>query len=296
MPEFERNCWVSVVAPTDQEVRQLIDEHEIPDDFVTYPLDIDEKARIEKDENAFFLLMRVPHFVGIKEEIPFTTIPVGLIILKDCVISICKEENVIIEEFEHGRSKDSNPGKKFRFVLKLLHKAAGKFLTHLREINKIVDGLEDNLQARMRNKELMELLKFQKILVFYTTALKSNELMMERLQRSGTFQAHSDDSDLMEDVIVEFQQAIEMTNISNNILTQMMGAYASIINNNMNIVIKFLTIITITLAIPTLIASIYGMNVPLPGQNNPGSFATIIVACLLFSSGVIYYFYRRRWF
>jgi len=148
----------------------------------------------------------------------------------------------------------------------------------------------------MRNKELQELLKYQKILVYYTTALKSNELMLERLQRSGSFSNYSDDAELLEDVIIEFQQAIEMTNISNNILTQMMGAYASIINNNMNIVIKFLTIITITLAIPTLIASLYGMNVPLPGHDNPDMFKYILGLCAGLITIVMIFFYRRGWF
>lgn len=277
-------------------MKYLLDEFPIAEDYINYPLDIDEKARIERDEDAFFMLVRVPHFIGLKEEIPFTTIPVGLIVTKENIISICKEDNVIIDEFENGRIKDINPAKRYRFMLQILQKTANKFLTHLREINKIVDGLEDKLQVSMRNKELQELLKYQKILVYYTTALKSNELMLERLQRAGLFQNYSDDAELLEDVIIEFQQAIEMTNISNNILTQMMGAYASIINNNMNIVIKFLTIITITISIPTLIASLYGMNVPLPGHDNPMMFHIILGTCLTLCFGVVWFFWKRRWF
>lgn len=296
LEEYERNCWVSVVAPSESELKYLLDEFPIAEDYINYPLDIDEKARIERDEDAFFMLVRVPHFIGLKEEIPFTTIPVGLIVTKENIISICKEDNVIIDEFENGRIRDLNPAKRYRFMLQILQKAANKFLTHLREINKIVDGLEDKLQVSMRNKELQELLKYQKILVYYTTALKSNELMLERLQRAGLFQNYSDDAELLEDVIIEFQQAIEMTNISNNILTQMMGAYASIINNNMNIVIKFLTIITITISIPTLIASLYGMNVPLPGHDNPLMFHIIIGTCLALCFGVVWFFWKRRWF
>lgn len=294
--QYEKSCWISVVAPTDDELKQLLEDFPLAEDYLNYPLDMDEKARIEKDDDAFFVLMRMPHFVGIKEEVPFTTIPLGIIITKDNIISICKEDNVIVEELENGRIKGANPAKKFRFLLQVLFKAANKYLTHLREINKIVDGLEDSLQMSMRNKELQELLKYQKILVYYTTALKSNELMLERLQRSGSFSTYSDDAELLEDVIIEFQQAIEMTNISNNILTQMMGAYASIINNNMNIVIKFLTIITITLAIPTLIASLYGMNVPLPGHDNPNMFKYIIGLCAGLITLVMVFFYRRGWF
>lgn len=296
LQDYERNCWVSVVSPSDEELKYLLAEFPIAEDYINYPLDMDEKARIERDEDAFFMLARMPHFVGLKEEIPFTTIPLGMIVTKENIISICKEDNVIVDEFENGRIRDTNPAKRYKFLLQILLKAAGKYLTHLREINKIVDSLEDKLQASMRNKELQELLKYQKILVYYTTALKSNEVMLERLQRSGLFQNHSDDADMLDDVIIEFQQAIEMTSISNNILTQMMGAYASIINNNMNIVIKFLTIITITISIPTLIASLYGMNVELPGKDNPMMFTYIICTCLTLCFGVIIFFMKRRWF
>lgn len=296
MENWERNCWVSVNAPTDRELAELQTEFPELEDYLGYALDVDEKARIEKDEDILFILLRVPHFVGLREEIPFTTIPLGIIISKENVFTICKEENVIIEELENRRIKELHPAKRYRFLLQILFKTANKYLTHLREINKIVDQLEDKLQASMRNAELMELLKYQKILVFYTTALKSNELMIERLQRAGIFQSYSDDTDLLDEALIEFQQAIEMTNISNNILTQMMGAYASIINNNMNIVIKFLTIITITLAIPTLVASLYGMNVPLPGHDSPDMFYKILLTCFVLIGGIIAFFYRRKWF
>jgi magnesium transporter len=296
LPDYERNCWVSVVDPSEEDLVYLQTEFPIAEDYINYPLDMDEKARIERDDDAFFMLVRMPHFVGLKEEIPFTTIPVGLIVTKENIISICKEDNVIIDEFENGRIKDINPAKRYKFLLQILLKAAGKYLTHLREINKIVDSLEDKLQASMRNKELQELLKYQKILVYYTTALKSNEVMLERLQRSGLFQNYSDDAEMLDDVIIEFQQAIEMTSISNNILTQMMGAYASIINNNMNIVIKFLTIITITISIPTLIASLYGMNIKIPAQDNPHMFSYILLTCFVLCSGVIFFFMKRKWF
>lgn len=296
LEQWERNCWVSIIGPVEEDMALLISEFPELEDYLGYALDMDEKARIEKEEDLLFILIRVPHFVGLREEIPFTTIPLGIIITKENVLTICKEDNVIIEELENRRIKELHPAKRNRFLLHILYKTANKYLTHLREINKIVDQLEDKLQASMRNAELMELLKYQKILVFYTTALKSNELMMERLQRAGIFQSYSDDGELLEDALIEFQQAIEMTNISNNILTQMMGAYASIINNNMNIVIKFLTIITITLAIPTLVASIYGMNIPLPGANDPNMIGKILLTCLVLILGIIAFFYRRKWF
>lgn len=293
---IEPNTWISIVAPTEDELKNITAAFPEAEDYLIDPLDLDEKSRVERDEGLVFVLLRIPHFTGLKEEMPFSTIPLGIIITRENIFTICKEDNVILEEMENGRVKDINTAKRFRLLLQIMMKTATKYLTHLREINKKVDALEDHLQASMRNEELLELVKYQKILVFYTTALKSNELMLERLQRSGLFTTFSDDADLLDDVMIEFQQAIEMTNISNNILTQMMGAYASIINNNMNIVIKFLTLITITIAIPTLIASLYGMNVDLPGKNSPAAFWFIIGACLLSAGSIIAVFYKRRWF
>jgi magnesium transporter len=167
---------------------------------------------------------------------------------------------------------------------------------HLREINKTVDQIEDDLQYSMRNQDIFNLLKYQKVLIYYTTALKSNELMMARLNRLQLIRTYEEDEELFQDVMTEFQQAIEMTNIANNILMQMTTAYASIINNNMNKIIKTLTLITIVLYVPTLIASFFGMNVQIPGQHNPNAFSLILGVSLVLSAVILIVFLRRRWF
>ena len=172
---------------------------------------------------------------------------------------------------------------------------ASKYLLYLREINRTVDSLEDQLQMSMQNRELLGLLKYQKSLVYFTTALKANELMMERLHRSGFFRTYPEDEDLLEDVITENQQAIEMTNIASNILSSMMDAFASIISNNMNIVMKFLAAATIVIALPTLVASLFGMNVPVPMGDIPWAFPLIIVVSLVPVLIVIRVFVRRGW-
>jgi magnesium transporter len=177
-----------------------------------------------------------------------------------------------------------------------LLKTATKFLSHLREINKTVDQIEDDLQVSMRNQDIFDLLKYQKVLIYYTTALKSNELMMARLNRLQIIRTYEDDEELFQDVVTEFQQAIEMTNIAHNILLQMTSAYASIINNNMNKIIKTLTLITIVLYVPTLIASLFGMNVPIPGQNSGSAFTIILSVSLALSGIILVIFMRRRWF
>jgi magnesium transporter len=159
-----------------------------------------------------------------------------------------------------------------------------------------VDKLEDQLQRSTRNREVLELLKYEKSLTYFTTALKSNELVLERMQRSQIFHTYPEDEDLLEDVLTENQQAIEMVNISNNILSSMMDAFASIISNNLNAVMKFLASITILLSIPTIIASFYGMNVLLPFMDNPWAFFLILGGTLLIIIPVVLIFYWRDWF
>ncbi len=236
-------------------------------DFITYPLDLDEQARTEREDGVIFILLRVPYNQGQSEDVPFTTLPLGIILTDQLIITICKRDHEIIRYFADGKVRDFSPGKRNRFVLRLFLKTAQTFLVYLKEINKVVDALEDKLQLSQRNKEVLELLKYQKSLTFFTTALKSNELMMERLQRSQLFKMYPEDEDLLDDVLIENRQAIEMTNIASNILSSMMDAFASIISNNLNVVMKFLASVTILLSIPTIITSYYGMNVILPLAN-----------------------------
>ena len=205
-------------------------------------------------------------------------------------------ENEVIQDFITGQVAGWSTAKRNRFLLQILLKTATKYLRYLRKIDRKVDELEDKLQLSMRNKELLELLKYQKSLVYFTTALKSNELMMERLQKSQLFEMHPDDKDLLEDVLTENQQAIEMVGISNDILSQMMDAFASIISNNLNVVMKFLTSVTIILMLPTLIASLYGMNVGLPLQNSPYAFLLTLLVSFVLSLLVVLVFLKKDWF
>jgi magnesium transporter len=289
-------CWINVVDPSDDELAWLIKEFPFSEEYLMDPLDIDEKARAERDEDILFTLIKIPHFRGKKDEAPFITIPLGVLQNDDYFITITKEDNVIVQEFENNRVKNLNTSKHYRFLLLILLKTATKFLAHLREINKTVDQIEDDLQLSMKNQDIFDLLKYQKVLIYYTTALKSNELMMARLNRLQLLRTYEEDEELFQDVVTEFQQAIEMTNIANNILLQMTSAYASIINNNMNKVIKTLTLITIVLYVPTLIASFFGMNVHIPGQDSQSAFAWIMSISLGLALTILFIFMRRRWF
>ncbi len=288
-------CWINAVDPTLEEI-QWLQSLNIPPDYTTYPLDIDERARTERENGEVLIVLRIPFYQGQAVDLPYTTLPLGIILNERFLVTICKRDNEILTEFASGRVRGLSTAKRNRFVLRMLLSAASKYLVYLREINKEVDALEDQLQLSTRNKEVLELLKFQKSLTYFTTALKSNELMMERLQRSQLFKAFPDDEDLLEDVLTENQQAIEMTSISSNILSSMMDAFASIISNNLNGVMKFLAAVTIVLSLPTMVASFYGMNVELPFEQLPHAFMVVIAISLLISLGAIFVFYKRDWF
>ena len=277
VPEICKGCWINATDPTPEEITGLR-ALGVPPEFITYPLDVDERARVEKEDGETMIVLRVPFARGQAADIPFITIPLGIVLDGQWILTICKHDSEILHEFIAGRIRSFSTGKRNRFVLHLLLNTAARYLSHLREINRAVDQLEDQLERSMRNNALMGLLKYQKSLVHFTTALRSNQVMLERLQRSQFFKTYPDDEDLLEDVITENQQAIEMTNIASDILSSMMDAFASIISNNMNIVIKLLTAVTIVLTLPTLISSFYGMNVTLPLQNWPHTAWLILAA------------------
>jgi len=173
---------------------------------------------------------------------------------------------------------------------------ATRYLTHLREINRITEALEDQLQKSTRNREVLELLKYQKSLTYFATALRSNEVMMERVQRTQLFNYYEDDQDLLEDVLTENQQAIQMTTITTEILSSMMDAFASIISNNLNGVMKALTAITIIINVPAVVAAFYGMNVNLPGEKHPLAFLMVFGIALTLTATATFIFYKRDWF
>jgi magnesium transporter len=288
-------AWVSVVDPTPDELAQLIRDFGLPPEFAAYPLDVDEMPRTERDEGVTLIVVRVPSYQGETEDVPYVTLPLGILLAGKNVITVCKHESGVLRDLADGRRKGLSTTKRNRFVLQLLWSTANRYLAYLRDINRSVDRLEDRLQASLQNREVLALLKYQKSLVYFTTALKANEVMMERLQKSQLFQMYPDDLELLEDVLTENQQAIEMTAIASNILSSMMDAFASIISNNLNVVMKFLASITIILTIPTLIASLYGMNVGLPLEGQPWAFAFVLALAAGVAGLVGFIFWRKDW-
>ncbi len=294
--EVISGCWINLIDPTTDEIERILNLG-VPQDFLTYPLDLDERSRVEKeDDGTMLILLRIPYFQGTKVDVPYISIPLGIILKDDFLITVCRKQNDIMQDFASNRIKGLSTAKRNRFVLKILLNTAIQYLSYLRVINKTVELLEDKLQLSMKNNEVLELLKYQKSLVYFTTALKGNELMMERLQRSQMFRMYPDDEDLLDDVLTENQQAIEMVNISGTILSSMMDAFASIISNNLNVVMKFLASVTIVMSIPTIITSYFGMNVAFPTDGLQSAYLYILIGVAVLSALVVVIFIRRDWF
>ena len=282
--KIEKGVWVNMYNPTEKEIQQVCSEAKIKDDFIKYALDNEEKARIDIDEDdkAILFIIDTPVIEENETAKIYTTMPMGVIFVRDdIIITVSIKENNIIKNLIKERRKIVTY-KKSRILLQILYNNAEAFLNSLKKVNKESEIAEHTLQQSMKNEEVLHMLNLEKSLVYLTTSLKANELVMEKTMRGKTIKLYEEDEDILEDAIIENKQTIEMSQIYSNILATTMEASASIISNNLNTVMKILTSITIVIAIPTLIASFWGMNVPVPFQNNPfGFFITIIISVLL---------------
>ena len=294
LDSMANGTWVKAVDPTPEEIQKLVDWG-IDVDYINYSLDLDEMPRMERDEEYTFILIRIPHRQP-DSDIPYITIPLGIMIKGNTIVTICRYDKEMFKILANGKYRLLKTGKRYRFALYIFLETATRYLMHLREINRMTEAIEDQLQKSTRNREVLELLKYQKSLTYFATALRSNEVMMERVQRTQIFNYYEDDQDLLEDVLTENQQAIQMTNINTEILSSMMDAFASIISNNLNGVMKALAAITIIINVPAVVAAFYGMNVALPGETHPLAFLTVIGISLTLTAIATFIFYKRDWF
>jgi len=277
--EFQKGAWINLINPSENEIKKVCESIQIQEDFIRDALDYEEKARIdqEEDDNTTLFIVDVPIIEKNEENDIYTTMPLGMIVVRDdYFITVSLKRNKIIEEFEKRKIKNFQTYKKTRFIFQILYLNSSYYLHYLKQINKETEIAEYILKNSMKNKELLKLLSLEKGLVYFTTSLKSNEIVMEKTMRGKIIKLYEDDEDILEDAITENRQAIEMAQIYSNILNGTMDAYASIISNNLNGVMKFLTSITIVLAVPTMISSFWGMNVGLPFQDSPIGFVVMI--------------------
>ncbi|MCF0152060.1 MAG: magnesium transporter CorA family protein [Megasphaera sp.] len=276
----EKGSWIHVVNPDSEDLQLVSMVTEIPTDVLKTALDTEERSHVEIEDNYIFVVINIPIIL---ETDSYDTLPLGIFITPDFIITLCIQETEVMRAFTENKYPLFYTFKKTRFLFQILYRSATLFLRYLMQINRRTDDIEEILRHSMRNKEFFLLLELQKSLTYFTSALRSNGIVMERLMRlrrntslHHLIKMYEEDEDLLEDVIIENKQAIEMVEMYSNILMSMSDTFASIISNNLNLVMKFLASITILLAVPTIIFSLWGINVPVPFQDTATGFYYVV--------------------
>lgn len=269
--DISDGCWIALTRPDATELENVASRCGVDLDDLRAPLDEEERSRLVIEDNYTLILVDIPMIEDKEEKDRYVTIPLGIVLTDKVIITVCLEETGVLTPFMQGRIRSFYTFKKTRLILQILYRNATLFLQYLRNIDRKSGDIEEKLHISQKNQELIELLELEKSLVYFTTSLRSNEVVLEKMVRAERIKKYPDDEELLEDVIIENKQAIEMANIYSGILSGMMDAFASVISNNLNIVMKLLATITIVLSIPTMIASFFGMNfvdIPLGGYRH----------------------------
>ena len=250
-------CWISVVDPTAQERKMLIDDYGLDSDFLKSSLDEEESSRVEQEENQTLIIVDTAVSEVQKDDtLIFYTMPLGIIITDHYVFTISLRENKVIDDVVSGRVRNIQTQFRTQFVLRLMMNITASFLVYLKQIDKTSSAMQRKLHGAMKNHELIQMLELEN----FSTSLKSNDVTMNKILRGRVVKLYEEDQDLLEDVLIELKQAQEMASIYSGILSGVVEAFGSVISNNLNIVMWRLTIVTIILAIPTMVYSFYGMN------------------------------------
>ena len=297
-PEFAPSCWINLVEPSTTELEAVLTHSQVPRDFLTDPLDAGERPRFDYEDDASLLIVHVPMQVEIDEDevVPYRTVPLGIILINRSVITVCSAKTPVTTAFLDQIRRVCPPSDTYRFAFRLLWHAGVLFLRYINDIHSRTTDLEDELHESISNEVLLKLFQIEKIFVYFTTSLKADTIALARANTARQLQLSEDDRDYLEDAMVEYQQALETATIHANILNGTLDTFASLINNNLNNVMKYLTAATIMLAIPTLIASLYGMNIGLPFQGHAHAFAIVmsISGVLAASIGALFVVLSRK--
>ncbi len=292
---IEKNSWINIVNPSRDDLPHLAQYFNVPFDFITASLDIDETSRVEVEGNATLIIVKVPFFDEMSPDLMYVTLPIGIILVGGVLITVCSRDEVILRDIIAGRVKNITTVTGVKFILQIILRSLMLYLQYLKQINNAANMIQKKLEQESKNKQLIKLMNFEKSLVYFTTSLKTNELMLERFQKHSFVRMDAELEDLYEDIVIETRQALEMANVYSDILSGMMDAFASVISNNLNITIKFLTSMTIILTIPGTIAAFYGMNVKLPLQEHPLGFIFVISVSLFLAVTAVLLFIKKKW-
>ena len=298
--DFGESCWINLVEPTTTELERVLTFSQVPRDFLTDPLDTDERPRFDYDDDASMLIIHVPCPVDEDDSVvPYRTVPLGIILFGKSVITVCSVRTPVTTAFLDQIRRVCPPRDQYRFAFRLLWHGGVLFLRYIHDIHQRTNALEEELHESISNDVLLRLLTIEKTFVYFTTSLKADTIALARANTARQLALTEDDRDQLEDALVEFQQALETATIHANILNGTLDTFASLINNNLNNVMKYLTVVTIFLAVPTLITSAYGMNIKLPGvdgEGDPSVFLTLVAisACAAGLIGLILFVLSKK--
>ena len=297
--EAVSGSWFSLINPDEEEIKQVSLVLGLDEDFLLNSLDLDERSRIEIEDGNLLIITNLPIMT---DDGCFDTLPLGIIHTPTSIITVCSKDNNILSSFSESTAYSFDTRNKTEFMLKILYRSVKFYLKYLDIINRTTDDIEKELQKATNNKALFQLMEIQKTLVYFSTALKDNDIVLQKIMRIASSKTQNllrtkeEDTDLLEDVIIDTRQAIEMVDMHRMILEAMMEGFASIINNNLNLVMKFLAAITIIMAIPTMIGGLWGMNVKVPYGNNPYGFLIVVALSIITSVAVVVYFRKKGMF
>lgn len=300
LSQLEKGCWINIDSPDEDEIKEIVAATNIQTDFLTAALDEEEKSRVEIEDDQILILVDIPFF---RSNNDYDTMPLGIIITDNYLVTICLEPNAVTANFGEHNARLFNTMKHTRFLFQILYKSATLYLKYIRIISRRTDELEKHLRQSMENSELFNLLDLQKSLTYFSTSLRSNAIVLERLMRlrntpasHGLLKSYEEDEDLQDDVIIEYKQAVEMVEMYGHILNNMIEVFASIISNNLNLVMKFLASMTIIIAVPTLISGLWGMNVPVPFAEEPFGFFYVLGIGLTIAMVSAFFLWKKRMF
>lgn len=294
--EITPGAWLNLENPSDKELEEVAEKTGVGEDMLKAALDEEERARIETDDGNTLIIVDIPVIDDSAEWYVYSTLPLGIITAGDYFITVCLRETAVLGDFIKGRVRNFDANKRTRFIYQILYLNAIKFLHCLKQIDKTSMRVQQTLHRSMKNKELIQLLDLEKALVYFSTSLNSNQIVIDRLRAMSTIKHYEDDDEILDDVIVENKQAIEMATIYRDIMSGTMDAFASVISNNQNTVMKFLAAITIILTIPTIIASIWGMNVGVPFAGTIWGFWAVIGIIVAVTVPVLIIMIKKRMF
>ncbi len=293
---LEKGCWVHLQNPTRDEIAGLNARFALDPTYLQAALDEEESARIERDGDQTLIIVDIPYVEAEDNGYSYSTIPMGIIMVDDVIITVSTRNTPLISDFTEERIRGFWTFKRTRFILQILNRNASRFLAYLKQIDKSSMLVQERLQKSLRNQELLQMMKLEKSLVFFSTSLKGNEMVMEKMMRMEMLRKYPEDADLLEDVIVENKQAMEMCAIYRDIMSGTMDAFASIISNNLNIVMKILTSLTVVLAVPTIFASFWGMNVRVPFEDSHWGFFAVLGISIVGAVAAFIMLWRKKMF